>query len=79
MEPLWSMSATELAARIASRDISSREVLEAHLARIEEVNPYLNAIVRIMPDEARDAADRADAAVESALPLGPLHGVPCSI
>jgi amidase len=82
MEPvteLWQLGAVELAERIRSREVSSREVLEAHLARVDAVNGDLNAIVRVLADEAREAAARADEAVAAGEPLGPLHGVPCSV
>lgn len=78
-DELWRKGARELAEAIARRDVSSREVVDAHLARIDEVNPRLNAIVRRLDDEARAAADRADADVRSGATLGPLHGVPCTV
>src|ERR1700761_5248192 len=74
-EELWRRSAVELAALIASGDVSSREVVDAHLERIEAVNPSLNAIVRVLADEARTAADAADAGDAR----GPLHGVPFTV
>ena len=64
---------------IADGDVSSREVVEAHLERIDAVNPRLNAIVRRLDEQAVAAADRADAARRSGEPLGPLHGVPCTV
>ncbi len=79
MDPLWKLTAGQLATAIAEREVSSQEALQAHLDRIDEVNPYLNAIVRTMDGEARDAAVRADRAVAAGDPLGPLHGVPVSI
>jgi amidase len=79
MSELWQMSALQLADKIRTRAVSSREVLESHLARVDAVNPHLNAIVRRMDDEALAAADAADAAVAAGGPLGPLHGVPCTI
>ena len=79
MTELWKYGATELAAMIAARTVSSAEVVEAHLARIESVNPTLNAIVRVLADEARSGAAAADRAVRSGEPLGPLHGVPCTV
>jgi amidase len=78
-EELWRKSARELAGLIASGDVSSRQVVEAHLARIDAVNPRLNAIVRRLDDEALAAADRADAARRDGRTLGPLHGVPCTV
>jgi amidase len=56
MGEIWRMSATELAQRIAKRELSSVEVVDAHLARIDAVNPALNAIVRVLGDEARAEA-----------------------
>lgn len=71
--------ATTLAASIASRQVSSREVVQAHLDRIAEVNPAINAIVTLLADDALRAADAADAAVRADAPLGPLHGVPFTV
>lgn len=68
--------ATELATMVRTREVSARELLEAHLARIEAVNPQLNAIVTLDADGARAAADAADAAVAAGADLGPLHGLP---
>lgn len=82
MRDLWQLGALELAAAIRSREVSSREVVEAHLARVDQVNPHLNAIVRVLADEALAAADAADKAVAGAADatdLGPLHGVPCTV
>ncbi len=76
---VWTKSATEIAGLIASGQVSATEVLEAHLARIEEVNPSVNAVVRQLTDEARSAAADADAAVLRGDDLGPLHGVPFSV
>lgn len=79
MNDLWRLSAGELAKRIAAKEISSREVVEAHLARIEDVNPRVNAIVRVLDDEALKAASVADEQVSAGKPLGPLHGVPFTV
>src|SRR5689334_17194433 len=76
---LWRKGAVELAALIRDREVSSREVVQAHLDRIEAVNPALNAIVRLLPDQALAAADAADRAVADGTTLGPLHGVPCTV
>ena len=60
--------------------MSSAEVVEAHLARIEAVNPKVNAVVRVLADEARAGAAEADReSPRRAGPLGPLHGVPCTV
>ena len=79
MSELWRKGAVELAALIRDREVSSREVIQAHLDRIEAVNPALNAIVRLLPDEALAAADAADRAVADGTTLGPLHGVPFTV
>ena len=59
------------AAAIAKRELSSRELLEAELARIEAVNPAINAVVSLDADRARAAADEADAAVARGERSGP--------
>jgi amidase len=76
---LWRRGAGELAELIARREVSATEVLDAHLERVEAVNPHLNAIVRVLADEARAGARAADAAVSAGGPLGPLHGVPVTV
>jgi amidase len=76
---LWQSSAAELAAMIRGREVSSREVIQAHLDRVEAVNPDLNAIVRLLSDQALAAADAADRAVADGAELGPLHGVPFTV
>lgn len=72
------MNASRLAKLIVSRELSSVEVVQAHLDRIEEVNPKLNAIVTLA-DTALDEARKADAAVKSGAKPGPLHGVPFTV
>ena len=74
-ELTW-LSTRELAARIASGEISAREALADHLARRDAVNPALNAIVTRDDDRAADRAERADARRAAGEPLGALHGVP---
>jgi amidase len=76
---LWQLGAVELAGRIRAGDVSSREAVEAHVRRVEKVNDDLNAIVRLLADEALTAADAADSAVAAGGPLGPLHGVPITV
>lgn len=71
----------ELAAKIRSRELSSVEVVEAYIARIEQVNPVLNALIAERFDEARADARRADERIASAADpdsLPPLLGVPCT-
>lgn len=74
-----SASATAIAAAIRGGAISSREAVDACLARIERVNPALNAAVALCADTARGEAARADAAVAQGRPLGSLHGVPITV
>ena len=71
---LWRKSALELAGLIARKEVSSREVVQAHLARIDEVNPWVNAVVRRWDDTALADADKADKAVAEGRPLGVFHG-----
>src|ERR1700754_559335 len=78
-EPLHYQDATALADLIATKQVSSREVVQAHLDRIADVNPKINAIVTLLADDALRAADAADAAVARGVELGPLHGVPVTV
>ena len=79
MSDIWQLSTTELAQRIASRQISSAEAVDAHLARIDAVNPALNAVVRVLADEARASAALADKRLAAGEVAGPLHGVPFTV
>jgi len=78
-DELWRKGALELAAGIRSGEFTSREVIEAHLARIDAVNGHVNAVVRVLPGDARSGADAADAAVRRGDRLGTFHGVPFTI
>ena len=73
------LDATELAAAIRDKAVSAREVVEAHLGRIERVNPAVNAVVTVAGDQAMDAAREADDALAQGEPVGPLHGLPVGI
>jgi amidase len=79
MSELWRESAVELAAMIRGREVSSRDVVQAHLDRVEAVNPHVNAIVLVLRDQALAAADKADQALADGNDLGPLHGVPFTV
>lgn len=74
-DELWRKSATELAKLIRNRDVSSREVVTAHLDRIEAVNDKVNAVTAVLAEQSLAAADLAD----RQSPKGPLHGVPFTI
>ncbi len=75
-DELCALSAIDLAAHIRHKDVSAREVMEAHLARIERVNPKVNAIVTLVADRAMDGARAADAKQARGETLGVLHGLP---
>ena len=78
-EELWRLDATAMADGIRRGEFSSRKVTEACLARLDEVNAALNAVVEIRADAALQAADAADRAVADGADVGPLHGVPATI
>jgi Asp-tRNA(Asn)/Glu-tRNA(Gln) amidotransferase A subunit family amidase len=73
------LSASELARAIADRRLTARDAVEAHIARIEAVNPGLNAVVVKRYDQARSEADAADRALREDRLRGPLHGVPITL
>jgi amidase len=64
---------------IVDKTISSRELLDCFLQRIERINPDLNAAVTVQADQARAAAEAADEMTARGDPLGPLHGLPITI
>jgi amidase len=68
-----------LAEAIRHREVSSRELLEHYLTRVDALNPALNAVVTLDPDGARTAADAADASLVRGDDVGPLHGVPMTV
>jgi amidase len=74
---LW--SAKRQAAAIRKGDLSSRDLLELYISRIEKYNPGINAVVTTDFDNARQAADAADLAVKNGDELGLLHGLPVTI
>ncbi|ODV42548.1 amidase [Cupriavidus sp. UYMMa02A] len=78
-QALWRWSAVDIAAAVRSRDISCREATASVLARIEQLNPRINALAEVLADEALASADAADQLVASGARLGPLHGVPVTI
>ena len=72
-------SATDAAALLRRGELSARELTEAQLARVDAVNPALNAVVEVRRDAAVSAADAADAALARGEDVGPLHGVPTTV
>ena len=78
MNELWRLPAGELAERIRTHAVSSAEVVAALMARIDAVNPKINAVVQRSMTAAAEAA-RADADLARGIAHGPLHGVPISV
>lgn len=76
---LWQWSAADLATAIRERRLSAVEVAEAHLARIRDTNPIINALADFDEEAVLERAGAADARVAEGAALGPLHGVPVSI
>lgn len=78
LSPIYT-SATTLARRIRDREISAEEVVQAHLRRIEAINPLLNAVVQLAAEQALQEARAADADLARGRLRGPLHGVPFTV
>ncbi len=72
-------SASRIAAAIRGGEISAREIADACLARIEAINPRINAVVRLVPERARAEADEFDRLAAKGEFRGPLHGVPITL
>ncbi|MGO9359890.1 MAG: amidase family protein [Xanthobacteraceae bacterium] len=79
MNALWQMSATDLAAMIRARQVSAREAAQATLARLDAVNPAINAVVEHRPGEVLARADAVDAGFKRGETMGPLAGVPVTV
>jgi amidase len=75
-DALCSLTAVELAERIRGKQVSARDVMTAHLARIERVNPKVNAIVTLVAERALADAAKADEQTARGGALGVLHGLP---
>ena len=71
--------ARELVRRLAARELGAEELMRRFLARIEAVNPRVNAIVTLLPEAALEGARAADAALARGEPTGPLHGLPIAV
>jgi amidase len=79
MTGILTLSGTAQGRLIREGSISSAELLEAHISRIEKANPALNAVIEVLRDPARDAARMADRRRAEGSSLGPLDGIPFSI
>ena len=74
------LPAGELASMVAKREVSSRELLDLYLGRMDRLNPAVNAVVTLDVDRAVAAAEAADEALAGAGgPVGPLHGLPITV
>lgn len=73
---LWRLDAVELAALIRTRRVSAREAVQAVLARMDQVNPAINAVVLPLHEAALAEAEAADAKLARGEATGVLHGVP---
>lgn len=78
-DDLWRWSAAKLANAVREKTVSSREVVQAHLERIEAINSAVNAITIVFADDALAAAEAADTSIASRDAVGPLHGVPITV
>src|SRR5258705_9046225 len=79
MEDLWRLSAADIAALIRSKRVSAKEVASAALARLDAVNPSINAVVDHRPADVLAQAGAVDAAIAGNEDLGPLVGVPVTV
>jgi Asp-tRNA(Asn)/Glu-tRNA(Gln) amidotransferase A subunit family amidase len=79
MDKVYFAGISEIVEQVRRKQISPVEIVEAHLAQIEELQPVLNAFVQVDVEGARKQAVAAEAAVMRGDALGPLHGVPVSI
>ena len=79
MSELWKLPGYEISELVRSKQISAVEVTKAHLDRLKEVNPKLNAVVQEMPDEAIEDAKEIDRKIEIGKDPGILCGVPLTI
>ena len=76
---LWSLPATALSKLISTKEVSAAEVTGSVLARLDAVNPAINAVVAEMPEEAIATAASIDKKISRGEPLGPLAGIPVTI
>jgi amidase len=79
MQDLWRLSAADLAALIRARKVPAKEAALAALARLDAVNPAINAVVDHRPEDVLAQAAAIDAAIARNEDLGPLAGVPVTV
>lgn len=78
-DELWKLDAVGLRSRMVARDVSVREVAQAHIDRVERVNPAINALVDVRPEETLAQADKLDGMLAAGQAPGPLFGIPMSM
>ncbi len=79
MSEITGLGAAQLGRLVVEGELTSTEIIEAHLGRIQQINPAINAITDLQADRARQQAAAADKSLQSGKRLGPLHGVPLTI
>ena len=79
MQDLWRLSAAALAALVRSKKVSAREAATSALARLDAVNPKINAVVDHRPDDVLKQAASVDAAIARGEDVGVLAGVPVTV
>src|ERR1700686_3295481 len=79
MEDLWRLSAADIAALIKSKKVSAKQAASAALARLDAVNPSINAVVDHRPEDVLAQAGAIDAAIARIEDVGPLAGVPVTV
>jgi amidase len=79
MQDLWRLSARDIAALISSKKVSAKEAASAALARLDAVNPKINAVVDYRPEDVLAQAGAIDAAIAGNENVGPLAGVPITV
>lgn len=78
-DDLCLLGALDLVSLMRRKQVSAREVMAAHLAQIERINPKVNAIVTLVAERAMADAARADEALARGGPVGALHGLPVAV
>jgi amidase len=73
---ITALNAVELARLVRAKELSARDVVGAHLAQIDRINPQVNAIVTLVGEQAMERADVADEEFAHGRHVGPLHGLP---
>ncbi len=79
MNELWRLSASDLASKVRSKTVSARDASLAALARLDAVNPRINAVIDHRPDDVLRQADLIDRRISAGEDVGPLAGVPVTV